>query len=127
MILVDTSVWIDHLRKGVPVLTAALEEGRVLMHPFVLGELACGTLRNRKEVLQLLSDLPVAPTVTELEALGFIERRALMGRGIGYIDIHLLASATLAGPARLWTRDKRLAAVAAGLGLALAEKGTHGT
>ncbi len=127
MILVDTSVWIDHLRKGAPALAAALEESRVLLHPFVLGELACGNLKNRGEVLRLLSDLPTAPTVTDLEALGFIERRALMGRGIGYIDIHLLASATLAGTARLWTRDKRLAAVAAELGLAFAEKGVHGT
>ena len=127
MILVDTSVWIDHLRKGAPALAAALEESRILMHPFVLGELACGNLKNRGEVLRLLRDLPAAPTVTDLEALGFIERRALMGRGIGYIDIHLLASATLAGPARLWTRNKRLAAVAAELELAFAEKGVHGT
>lgn len=126
MILVDTSVWIDHLRKGAPALAAALEESRILMHPFVLGELACGNLKNRGEVLRLLSDLPAAPTVTDLEALGFIERRALMGRGIGYIDIHLLASAALAGTARLWTRDRRLAAVAAELELAFAEKGVHG-
>ena len=121
MILADTSVWIDHLRKGLPALAAALEEGRVMMHPFVLGELACGNLRNREEVLQLLSDLPAAPTVTEREVLGFIDRRALMGRGIGYIDVHLLASAALAGAAGLWTRDKRLATVAADLELALAE------
>ncbi len=127
MILADTSVWIEHLRKGAPALAAALEESRVLLHPFVLGELACGNLKNRGEVLRLLSDLPAAPTVTDSEALGFIERRALMGRGIGYIDIHLLASATLAGTARLWTRDKRLAAVAAELELAFAEKGGHGT
>ena len=126
MILVDTSVWIDHLRKGAPALAAALEESRVLMHPFVLGELACGNLNNRGEVLRLLTDLPAAPTVTDLEALGFIERRALTGRGLGYIDIHLLASATLAGAGRLWTRDKRLAAVAAELELAFAEKGAHG-
>ena len=98
-----------------------------MMHPFVLGELACGNLRNREELLRLLSDLPAAPTVTEREALGFIDRRALMGRGIGYIDVHLLASAALAGPACLWTRDKRLAAVAADLELAFAEKGSHGT
>ena len=127
MILVDTSVWIDHLRKGLPALAAALEEGRVMMHPFVLGELACGNLRNREEVLQLLSDLPAAPTVTEREVLGFIDRRALMGRGIGYIDVHLLASAALAGAAGLWTRDKRLAAVAADLERAFAQKGSHGT
>jgi hypothetical protein len=127
MILVDTTVWIDHLRKGVPALAAALEEGQVLMHPFVLGELACGQLRNREEVLRLLGDLPVAPTAAEGEVLGFIERRALMGRGLGLIDVHLLASAALAGGARLWTRDKRLAAVAAELELAFAEKGRQGT
>ncbi len=115
MILVDTSVWIDHLRKGVPRLAAALEEGQVVVHPFVLGELACGNLKNRGEVLRLLGELPAAPTATDPEALRFIEERGLMGRGIGYIDVHLLASALLAGDTRLWTRDKRLAAVAADL------------
>lgn len=120
MILVDTSVWVEHLRQGEPPLAAALEEARVLMHPFVLGELACGHLRNRAEVLRLLGSLPAAPTATDAEALGFIERHALMGRGIGYVDVHLLASAALATPARLWTRDRRLAAVAGELGLAWA-------
>lgn len=118
MILVDTSVWIDHLRGGDPVLTAALEGAQVLMHPFVLGELACGNLRNRREVLELLDNLPAAPVATGAEALDLIERPALMGRGVGYIDIHLLASAALADTARLWTRDKRLAAVATELRLA---------
>ena len=122
MILVDTSVWVDHLRDGAPALAAVLEQGRVLMHPFVLGELACGNLKNRGEVLRLLGDLPAAPLATDPEALDYIERRALMGRGIGYVDVHLLASAALAGAARLWTRDKRLAAVAADLKLAYAEK-----
>ncbi len=92
MILVDTSVWVDHLRAGTPALAAALEQGGVLMHPFVLGELACGNLKNRGEVLRLLGALPGAPMATDREARDFIERRALMGRGIGYIDIHLLAS-----------------------------------
>ncbi len=122
MILVDTSVWIDHLRAGAPALAAALEQGRVLMHPFVLGELACGNLKSRGEVLKLLGELPAAPVATAPEALDFIERRALMGRGIGYIDVHLLASVALAGTAQLWTRDKRLAAVAADLELAYAEQ-----
>lgn len=122
MILVDTSVWVDHLRDGAPALAAALEQGSVLMHPFVLGELACGNLKNRGEVLRLLGDLPAAPLATDPEALDYIERRALMGRGIGYVDVHLLASAALAGAARLWTRDKRLAAAAADLKLAYAEK-----
>ncbi|MGH8564509.1 MAG: type II toxin-antitoxin system VapC family toxin [Gammaproteobacteria bacterium] len=122
MILVDTSVWVDHLREGVPGLAAALEQGSVLMHPFVLGELACGNLKNRREVLRLLGDLPGAPVATDPEVLDFIERRALMGRGMGYIDAHLLASVALVGTARLWTRDKRLAAVTAELKLAYAER-----
>ena len=122
MILVDTSVWVDHLRDGTPALVAALEQSQVLMHPFILGELACGNLKNRGEVLQLLEELPGAPVATDAEALDFIERRALMGRGIGYIDVHLLAAVALAGEAQLWTWDKRLAAVAADLELAYAEQ-----
>ena len=122
MILVDTSVWVDHLRAGEPALAVALEQGAVLTHPFVVGELACGNLKNRSEVLQLLGDLPGALMATDAEALDFIERRALMGRGIGYIDVHLLASVVLAGSARLWTRDQRLAAVAEDLKLAYEEQ-----
>jgi hypothetical protein len=122
MILVDTSVWVDHLRARVPGLVAALEQGSVLSHPFVIGELACGNLKNRRDVLQLLGALPGATLATDHEALDFIERRALMGRGIGYIDVHLLASAALAGAAKLWTRDQRLAAVAMDLDLAYSEQ-----
>ena len=122
MILVDTSVWADHLRKGVPALAGALEQGNVLMHPFVRGELACGNLKNRGEVLRLLEELPGAPIATDGETLDFIERRAVMGRGLGYIDVHLLASVALAGTARLWTRDKCLAVVAVDLKLAHVEK-----
>ena len=122
MILVDTSVWVDHLREGAPALAAALEQGSALMHPFVLGELACGNLKNRAAVLRLLGKLPAAPIATDREALDYIERRALMGRGLGYVDVHLLASVDLAGTGRLWTRDKRLAAVATGLKLAYGEK-----
>ncbi len=117
MVLVDTSVWIEHLRKGDAALSAVLETGQVLMHPFVLGELACGNLNNRAGLLALLRALPPAPVATADEALGFIDRHQLMGRGIGYIDVHLLASAALAAPARLWTRDKRLANVAVDLNL----------
>jgi len=123
VILVDTSVWIDHLRSGEPALATALERGRVMMHPFVLGELACGNLENRREVLRLLGALPAAPTATDPEALDFIEHRALMGRGLGYIDVHLLASTALAADARMWTRDRRLAAAAAELELVLEEEG----
>lgn len=121
MILVDTSVWADHLRRGLPALAALLERGSVLMHPFVRGELACGNLKNRREVLRLLGELPAAPTATDVEVLDFIERRALMGRGMGYIDVHLLASVVLSGSAQLWTRDKRLAAVAVSMKLAYVE------
>ena len=122
MILVDTSVWIDHLRSGELSLAAALEAGRVMMHPFVLGELACGNLANRSEVLELLGNLPAAPTATDPEAVDFIERRSLMGRGVGYIDVHLLASIALSGDGRLWTRDRRLAAAATDLELAFSEE-----
>ena len=121
MILVDTSVWVDHLRSGEPALVSALETGIVLTHPFVIGELACGNLKNRAEVIGLLQQLPAAPVATEAEALAFIDAQALMGRGIGYIDVHLLASAALAGDAGLWTRDRRLARVAGDVGLAFAE------
>ena len=117
MMLVDTSVWIDHLRHGDAALTAALEAGQVWMHSFVLGELACGNLRSRVEVLGLLQALPPMPVSTDKEVLFFIDRHELMGRGIGYVDVHLLASARLGG-AQLWTRDKRLHTVAAELGLA---------
>ncbi len=118
MVLVDTSVRIDHLRRGVPTLASLLEQGAVLMHPFVLGELACGQLGNRDELLELLRGLPEAAVATHAETLGFIELHALMGKGIGYIDVHLLASAVLEGEVSLWTRDKRLARIAHGLALA---------
>lgn len=117
MILVDTSVWIGHLRGTEPDLAGVLEAGRVLMHPFVLGELACGNLRNRRQVLGLLAALPASPVATDDEALQYIERRELNGRGIGYVDVHLLAAVALAGTATLWTRDARLRAVASELSL----------
>jgi len=121
MILVDTSVWIEHLRRADARLQAMLEEGKVLSHPFVVGELACGNLGRRSEILELLSRLPMAPVASEGEVLGFIERRKLVGRRIGYLDAHLLASASLAAPARLWTRDHRLHRIAASLSLAVKE------
>lgn len=99
MILVDTSVWINHFRFGEPKLAAALKAQQVLMHTFVFGELACGNLKDRNKTLGMLGDLPKAPTATDPEALEMIERRTLMGRGIGYIDVHLLASTSLAGDA----------------------------
>ncbi|MEN8166078.1 MAG: type II toxin-antitoxin system VapC family toxin [Pseudomonadota bacterium] len=118
MILVDTSIWIDHLRNGDEQLVTLLNESKVLLHPFVIGELACGNLRNRTEVLRLLKDLPQAVIATDSEVLFFIKRHQLMGRGIGYIDAHLMASLALAEHSRLWTRDKRLIAVSAALNLA---------
>ena len=115
--LVDTSVWIDHLRHGDSELAAALEAGQVDMHPFVVGELACGNLRARTEVMGLLQALPPIAVATDNEVLFFIDEHKLMGRGIGYVDAHLLTSARLGG-AMLWTRDKRLHSTAAALGLA---------
>jgi predicted nucleic acid-binding protein len=115
VILVDTSVWIGHLRRSDPILSELLEAGDVLTHPLVVGELACGNLPAREEVLGLFQQLPAAPSASDPEALHFIERHRLMGRGIGYIDVHLLASAALAEGARLWTADARLAAAASRL------------
>lgn len=117
MILVDTSVWVDHLRLGDAELVTALQAMQVGMHPWVVGELACGHLRARIEVLGLLQSLPQMPIANEREVLFFIDKHALMGRGIGYVDVHLLASARLAH-AWLWTRDKRLHVIATELGLA---------
>jgi predicted nucleic acid-binding protein len=115
LILVDTSVWIDHLRTSIPLLADTLESEDVLVHPFVIGELACGEMKQRREVLGLLATLPSSVMATDEETLHFIDRHHLMGKGIGYIDAHLLASITLTDGAQLWTRDKRLAAVAAEL------------
>lgn len=111
MILVDSSVWVDHLRASEPALVELLNTGQVLTHPFVVGELACGNLKNRNAVLSLLQELPVTPIATDEEVLFFIEKHRLMGRGIGYVDAHLLSAVSLTGTGRLWTRDKRLCAV----------------
>jgi len=118
--LVDTSVWIDHLRQGDAALIAALDAGQVLMHPFIVGEVACGHLRSRAEVLGLMQSLPKISVARDQEVLYFIDNQALMGRGIGYVDAHLLASVRLSG-ARLWTRDKRLHTIASELSLAHSE------
>lgn len=108
MILVDTSIWIGHLRSGNSRLADLLDRSQVLAHPFVIGELACGNLRKREEILRLLTDLPQSPVASPAEALHFIEGNQLMGLGIGYIDIHLFAATALAENALLWTDDKRL-------------------
>lgn len=117
MILVDSSVWIDHLRRRDAEIVALLDAGVVMCHPFVIGELACGSLRNRKSFLGELANLPGAPVASHYEAMDFVERHALTGRGIGWVDAHLLTSAYLAGRAPLLTRDKRLRAIAGELGL----------
>jgi hypothetical protein len=108
MILVDTSIWVSHLRSNSPDLARALTDGDVLGHPDVTGELACGNLRNRARMLKLLRDLPQAVCATDEEALECVERNRLHGRGLGWTDVHLLASALLT-PARLWTLDGALA------------------
>lgn len=118
MILLDTSLWIDYLRQGDAQVASILQSGLVLTHPFVIGELACGQLKSRAEILRLLSALPHAQVAQAQEVLFFIERHCLMGRGIGYIDAHLLAATALTEGARLWTRDKRLDALARELELA---------
>ena len=116
-VLVDTSVWVDHFRKGEALLEDLLSAGLVATHPFVIGELACGNLSNRKEILKLLSELPVAVTATNDEVMHLIERHKLGGKGLGWIDMNLLASALLSN-SPLWTRDHRLAAVAKTIGVA---------
>jgi predicted nucleic acid-binding protein len=124
VILVDTSVWVEHLRRGLPRLAALLQEGTVLIHPWVIGELACGNLRNRGEVLELLQGLPAALVASDQEVLLLIKRDQLMGQEIGYVDAHLLASAKLSH-GRLWTQDRRLAALAQERGLAMVEPGAE--
>ena len=116
MILVDTSVWVGHLRENSQALAGLLDAGLVLMHPFVLGELALGSLRQRNVVLSALSDLPSATVATDAEVLHFIDRHALHGQGIGYVDAHLLAAVRLTPGATLWTTGKQLHAAAARLG-----------
>ncbi len=115
--LVDTSVWVDHFRRGDPELTQLLESGEVECHPCVIGELACGNLHARAEILSLLRELPQTPLVDHDEALIFVDSHRLTQSGLGWIDVHLLASARLGGTL-LWSRDRRLAAEARRLGLA---------
>jgi predicted nucleic acid-binding protein len=118
VILVDTSVWIDHLRSDDAGLKEHLQAGRVLSHPFVIGELALGNLLGRQVILVALQDLPQANTATDAEVMRFIASHQLYGLGIGYVDAHLLAAVRLTPGASLWTRDKRLREVASRLGVA---------
>ena len=116
MTLVDTSVWIDHFRKGNPTLKQLLNESEVLTHPFIIGELACGNLKNRAEILGLLNELPKAVVAENSEVMHFIERNHLYGMGIGWIDVHLVASAMLS-KASMLTLDKPFEKVARRLNL----------
>ncbi len=120
MVQVDTSVWISHLRDNRPGLVELLIQGGVACHPFVIGELACGNLKNRREILTSLERLPTSEIATHQEVLEFIEAKALMGKGLGLIDIHLLASALLSS-IPFWTQDQRLLKSVADLGIDYSE------
>lgn len=119
MILVDTSVWIDHLRRADEILTSLLEQGTVLTHPFVIGELALGSISGRDLILNWLRRLPAVSVAGVTEVLQFIKQESLFGIGIGYVDVHLLAATRLTEGATLWTRDRRLLAAAEKLSLAV--------
>lgn len=116
MVLVDTSIWVSHLREGVDRLATLLDEGIVSCHPFVIGELACGNLKNRMEILTLLRALPSAEVADHEEILAFIDSNQLMGKGLAYVDVHMLGSAVLSGIS-LWTAERRLAKAATALGV----------
>jgi predicted nucleic acid-binding protein len=118
VILVDSSVWVDHLRSDDRTLVRLLENAQVLAHPFVIGELALSNIRQRSKLLDQLEDLPRASVASDCDVLQFIERHELFGLGIGYVDVHLLAAVRLTFNASLWTRDKRLLTVANHLGVA---------
>ena len=118
MILVDTSIWIDHLHRSNAALSTLLNESQVCTHPMIIGELALGSLQDRSTVLGLLSDLPSAPVATHAEVLLLVDRHALYGSGLSLVDAHLLAAARLSSADRLWTRDRRLRVAADQLGVA---------
>ena len=118
MILVDTSIWIDHLQRTAADLVALLENAEVCVHPMIIGELALGSLRDRSVILSLLDDLPGIPVATHAEVLQLIESHALYGTGLSFIDAHLLAALRLSSTAKLWTRDRRLESAAKRLGVA---------
>jgi len=116
-VLVDTSIWIDHLRANNELLVMLLKQNKVLMHPMIRGELACGCLHHRGQFLSLLKDLPQSVEATHSEALYCLESNDLMGKGIGFIDLHLLASTFLMSDVLLWTRDRRLHKLAVSLNI----------
>ena len=125
MVLVDTSIWIDHLREGNHPLSRLLDQDRVLMHEMVAGELACGTLADRKGLLAQFSKLPQLPLIPSREVMAFIENHTVMGKGIGLVDANLLASTMRAGR-KIWTRDRNLLAVATDLNLSFDATTLHG-
>jgi predicted nucleic acid-binding protein len=118
MILADTSVWIDYLRQGEPLMVEKLRQGQIVMHGMVLGELAIGTFKNRQLLLKRWKSLPMIQVATDEQVLELLETHQLMGRGIGWIDLHLLAAVSLGSNLQLWTRDKRLKTIAEDLNLA---------
>ncbi len=121
MILVDTAVWIDHLHAVEPHLVELLTLDRVVCHPLVIEEMALGSMRQRDAVLDLLANLYQFPRIDHHELLHFIDRRRLWGRGLSAVDVHLMGTVALVGDAQLWTRDKRLKAACADVGLPLFE------
>jgi predicted nucleic acid-binding protein len=123
VILVDTSIWIDHFRAGDSALAPLLEDGRVLGHPWVIGEIALGRISRRQEILTLLAALPQAAVATPPELLALIENRELYGLGIGYVDAQLLAATLLTPDTKLWTHDKHLAQAASALRCAAEVRG----
>jgi predicted nucleic acid-binding protein len=125
VILVDTAIWINHLRTPSKLLGQLLELEQVLIHPFVVGELACGNLANRKEIISLLHSLPFAPKADDDEILFFVERHKLMGRGLGLVDVHLLASTTIGGGS-IWTADNKLRLAARNLGIEFGQPSAAG-
>ena len=116
MVLVDTSVWVSHLRDGSVGLENLLNDGEVLCHPFIVGELACGNLKNRDQILIYLQSLPMTTLAEDGEVLKFIENHQLMGKGLGYIDVHLVAAAVLTD-VPLWTFDKILDKITKKIGI----------
>lgn len=123
MILVDTSIWVDHLRSSDQALSSILEEGMVACHPWIIGELALGSIKERSEFLQMLGLLPQVDVVEQRKVMAFIERHRLFQRGIGWVDAQILVSAA-SWPCRIWTRDKRLADAAQDLGILWAKPAT---
>jgi hypothetical protein len=117
VILVDTSIWVDHFRRSNAELVEGLQLDKVLLYPFIVGEIACGSLRKRADTLELLQKMPMATVAEFDEVLGYVERHRLYGKGISFIEVHLLASAVMSS-ATLWTRDKRLNEVTQALGCA---------